>query len=98
MRRTSRTRIAFVAAASSLVLLVSACGFDDSSSEAQDRECDFAALGHTTRDDVHDALGSPTITDHETTAGRRVVSDIWVDGGVGFSFDEETEVLVEKDC
>ncbi len=40
----------------------------------------------------------PTITDHETTNGRRVVSDLWVDGTVGFSFDEGSEVLVEKDC
>jgi len=98
MRRTSRTRIAVVAVASSLALLVGACGFDDSSSQAQDRECERATIGQTTRDDVRDALGSPTITDHETTAGREVVSDLWVDGGVGFSFDERTEVLVEKDC
>jgi hypothetical protein len=95
---TSRSRIAVVAVASSLAMLVAACGLDDSSAQAQNHECDAATIGQTTRDDVHDALGDPTITDHETTNGRRVVSDLWVDGTVGFSFDEGSEVLVEKDC
>jgi hypothetical protein len=93
-----RTRVAFAVMGASVGLLAAGCGFDSSSGATQNRECRDATVGHTNRDAVHAALGDPTITDHETLAGRPVVSDLWVDGTVGFSFDEQTHVLVEKDC
>ena len=93
-----RAAITVVALASSVALLGAACGLDSSSSEEQEQECRTATVGSTTRADIQRALGDPTITDHETIAGIRVVTDLWVDGTVGFSFDERDDVLVEKDC
>jgi hypothetical protein len=87
-----------VALASAVALLGTACGLDSSSSEEQEDRCRTAVVGSTTRADVQRDLGDPTITDHETVDGIRVVTDLWVDGTVGFSFDERNEVLVEKDC
>ena len=93
-----RARLALVALVGSAALLSAGCGFDESSSQSQDRECEGARVGQTTRAAIQDALGAPTITDHEMLAGQRVVSDLWVDGTVGFSYDEQTLLLVEKDC
>lgn len=93
-----RTKLAFVALVGSAALLTAGCGFDDSSAQSQDRECEGARVGQTTRASIQDALGAPTMTDHEVLGGQRVVSDLWVDGTVGFSYDEQTLLLVEKDC
>ena len=94
-----RRPILIVAAlASAVALLGTACGLDSSSSQEQKDTCRTATVGETTRADIQHALGDPTITDHETLAGIRVVTDLWVDGTVGFSFDERDDVLVEKDC
>ena len=98
MLHARRTRVALAALAGSVALFAAGCGFDSSSSQTQNRECRNATIGETSREAVRAALGGPTITDHETIAGRRVVSDLWVDGTVGFSFDEKTNLLVEKDC
>lgn len=96
----SRRRPALVVAAlaSCVALFGTACGLDSSSSETQNDTCRTATVGETTRADIQHALGDPTITDHESLAGVRVVTDLWVDGTVGFSFDERDDVLVEKDC
>jgi hypothetical protein len=93
-----RPAVLVVAVASAVALFGTACGLDSSSSEEQNDTCRTATIGETTRADVQRALGDPTITDHETLANVRVVTDLWVDGTVGFSFDERNEVLVEKDC
>jgi len=98
MPHTRRTRFALAALTVSVALIGAGCGLDSASAQSQDRECRSAIVGQTTRDAIHAALGNPTITDHETLAGRRVVSDLWVDGTVGFSFAEASELLVEKDC
>jgi hypothetical protein len=98
MLQRARSRLVLVAVTGSLVLVGTACGLDSSSDSEQNAECQHALVGHTTRDSVHDALGDPTMTDHETFAGQPVVSDLWVDGSVGFSFDEQSGLLVEKDC
>jgi hypothetical protein len=98
MFQRTRSRLVLVAIAGSLVVVGAGCGLDSSSDTEQNAECRHASVGHTTRDSVHNALGDPTMTDHETFRGRPAVSDIWVDGTVGFSFDEETGLLVEKDC
>ena len=93
-----RSAALVVALTGGVALLGTACGLDSSSSEDQNETCRTATVGETTRADIQRALGDPTITDHETLHGVRVVSDLWVDGTVGFSFDERNEVLVEKDC
>jgi hypothetical protein len=93
-----RSAALVVALAGAVAMLGTACGLDSSSSQDQNETCRTATVGKTTRADVQRALGDPTITDHETLHGVRVVSDLWVDGTVGFSFDERDDVLVEKDC
>jgi hypothetical protein len=98
MSHARHTRRLVVAVAASFALLGAACSFDSSSASEQQNECRNATIDHVTRSSVHAVLGDPTTTQHETIGGQRRVYDVWLDGRVGFGFDAETEVLVEKDC
>jgi hypothetical protein len=98
MSHSRHTRRFFVAVAATFALIGAACSFDSSTGAEQLNECRNATIDHATRSSVHAALGNPTITKHETIDGQRRVVDVWVTGRVGFGFDAETNVLVEKDC
>jgi hypothetical protein len=98
MSQSHHTRRFVVAIAAGFALLGAACSFDSSTATEQQNECRNATIDHVTRSSVHAVLGDPTTTQHETIGGQRRVYDVWLDGRVGFGFDAETEVLVEKDC
>jgi hypothetical protein len=98
MTSTARLRLPIAAAVALIGLTAAACSFDSSSAAEQRDACRRATIGQTTREALHERLGGPTTTRHETVAGIRRVVDIYVDGHVGFAFDRGTARLLEKDC